>query len=313
MVFRKFIVGFLVLFFVLGCSQNNETMVNQNPHITADNIVDEIAKQVKHYDKEPTYWLKTDAIGGYELYVNDIPVFNMSDNNLSYAGAIEINSAILKSGKQKVKLKVFSKRKSENINVNIFESNSHKDYMKAIKTKEYITKVSSEKDCYVIEFIFDATVPYNNKGWSDGQDLTKFGQQELEVAVIAFYKKMWDRYNNRNEEDEIYNLIWKKEAEIAISNYFTKEDIKGFINVYTVPYIGDYYKMQPLRDYKMEVYGDGKVVSLKQTGENMSRRGESALWLKLEGGHNTSQFFFIPIYLYLPQGKTLKDGLQIIR
>lgn len=42
-----------LLFFCLGvsftaCSQTKETMINQNPSITADNIVDEIAKQVKY-------------------------------------------------------------------------------------------------------------------------------------------------------------------------------------------------------------------------------------------------------------------------
>ena len=36
-----------------SCSQ--PTPVNQNPNITADNLVEEIAKQVKHYNYEPIY------------------------------------------------------------------------------------------------------------------------------------------------------------------------------------------------------------------------------------------------------------------
>ncbi len=104
---------FLIHLFILGffgCQTNDKSIINKEAR---HHLIEKILRNIQHYKMEPLYLLKTDAIGGYELYVNDIPVFNISDNNLSYAKTIQINSAILKSGKQKVKLKVFSKRKSE--------------------------------------------------------------------------------------------------------------------------------------------------------------------------------------------------------
>jgi hypothetical protein len=55
---KPFLKQLLFLFFgvsLTACSQKKETMINQNPHITSDNIVEELNKQVKHYDKEIMY------------------------------------------------------------------------------------------------------------------------------------------------------------------------------------------------------------------------------------------------------------------
>ena len=56
-----------------SCYQKKETMINQNPTITAENIVDEIAKQVKHYPAEKIYKLNyTNQDCFFKLYINDI-------------------------------------------------------------------------------------------------------------------------------------------------------------------------------------------------------------------------------------------------
>jgi len=53
-----------------SCSQ--PTPVNQNPNITADNLVEEIAKQVKHYPSEKVYKIR---------YSNDNCYFEMFIDN----------------------------------------------------------------------------------------------------------------------------------------------------------------------------------------------------------------------------------------
>jgi len=50
---KHIIFTLLVLTAFYSCSQ--PTPVNQNPNITADNLVEEIAKQVVHYNYEPIY------------------------------------------------------------------------------------------------------------------------------------------------------------------------------------------------------------------------------------------------------------------
>ena len=64
----------LILFLLLSlqsCSQ--KTMITQNPTITANNLVEEIAKQVSHYNYEPIYQVDFEFGHCYiELYINDI-------------------------------------------------------------------------------------------------------------------------------------------------------------------------------------------------------------------------------------------------
>ena len=54
-----FLWGFVLVAFQ-SCS--SPTPVNQNPNITADNLVEEIAKQVKHYPSERIYVVEYNSI-----------------------------------------------------------------------------------------------------------------------------------------------------------------------------------------------------------------------------------------------------------
>jgi len=49
-----------VLLMFYSCS--SPAPVNQNPNITADNLVEEIAKQVKHYPSERIYVVEYNSI-----------------------------------------------------------------------------------------------------------------------------------------------------------------------------------------------------------------------------------------------------------
>lgn len=58
-------------------------MINQNPNITIDNLIDEIAKQVKNYPKEPIYLLEYESYYcHFEVFMNDILVFKQFSNLL---------------------------------------------------------------------------------------------------------------------------------------------------------------------------------------------------------------------------------------
>ena len=59
-----------------SCSQ--PTPVNQNPNITADNLVEEIAKQVKHYPSEKVYKIRYSNDNCYfEMFVDGIRVHKL--------------------------------------------------------------------------------------------------------------------------------------------------------------------------------------------------------------------------------------------
>ncbi len=85
-----------LLFLFLGvsltaCSQKKETMIAQNPNINAENIVEELNKQVKHYDKE-TYYVF--GIGNQmcfvEILINDIPVYKQFNEPVVIFGGLKL-------------------------------------------------------------------------------------------------------------------------------------------------------------------------------------------------------------------------------
>ena len=180
----------------------------------------------------------------------------------------------------------------------------------------YITK-SGElpvgQNYYEGNFMFDATVPYDNKGWSEGQDLTKFDKKELESAVVTFYKKMWNIYNDKNRKEAQFPLIVEREREIGKSKYYEKKDIEDIIQEFLLPYTNETYVMQPIENYKMVFYGDGKLTGLEQTTSDIRLRGQSAFWAKYKTAKGSNMAYATRILLYLPLGKRLEDGLQIIR
>lgn len=69
-------------------------MLNQNKNITADNIVEELRKQVKHYEVETNYGFRyTNTQFFFELNINDRLVLKKSTSS-----TFPINANIFKKG-----------------------------------------------------------------------------------------------------------------------------------------------------------------------------------------------------------------------
>ena len=283
--------------------------------INSSNFVEEVLKDVKHYNIEPTYWLRIDVDGEYEAYVNDMPAFKFYKTESSYASPIPINYLLMKSGLQTVRIKIFSKNKDAYANIRVIEVDNrrYKEFDEKLIKKYEQTITMPDSGVYEGEFTFDALVPYDNKGWSEGQDLTKFDKKELESAVVAFYKKMWNIYNDKTKKEAKFPLFLEREREIAKSDYASKETLEEILKEYLLPYSNPTYEMLPLENYKMVFYGDGKAVALEQTSMVIQLRGYSALAAKYKTDMGSTLGDMSQMILYLPQGNRLQDGLQIIR
>ena len=220
---------------------------------------------------------------------------------------------ILKSGEQKVKYKIFSNGKNIDIGFDIYIVNKGKVYKNIVDIEEEEVKMPPS-GVYEGEFIFMAEVPYENKGWSDGEDLRKFNREEVEQAVVDFYKKMWNIYNDKTAPDVLFPYIEKKDRELAQAHYQSKQEIEVNFDTHMRPFKNKSYELQPLENYKMVLYGEGRVASLEQTSMDIRLRGRQALWAKFRfEGKKSINTSFPHMYLYLPKGKKLRDGLQIIR
>ena len=95
---KKAVLTLFLLLSLQSCSQ--KTMITQNPNITADNLVEEIAKQVKHYPSEPQYVMHYfNGVCNFEIYINDFKVVK-SFNNESFKTSKRINPFLLSKNKK---------------------------------------------------------------------------------------------------------------------------------------------------------------------------------------------------------------------
>jgi hypothetical protein len=321
----------IIVFYLTACSQQAEKNTKSNlikdqemndTLITSKNFVEKVAQKVKHYEREPIWFYYIVNRSYYEIYTNDLPTQKYYGEG-GLANRIEFNKSILKTGKQKIRIRIFPD--DENAELSFYFRVKIGYYFKDkpryddhIITKEIEFQKSDFKktgeNVYETTYEFEAEVPYENKGWSEGQDLRKYDPKELEKAVLAFYQKMWDIYNDKSKIDAQFPLIYNREVESAQSQYFDKNDIEESLSFYLDPYNLEYFAMQPIENYKMVYYGDGKMVVLESTSMDKRFRGTIAIWAKIKfNGQETVRSYLPDLYLYLPQGKSLEDGLEIIR
>jgi len=55
------------------------------------------------------------------------------------------------------------------------------------------------------------------------------------------------------------------------------------------------------------------LLTLEQSDLEINKRGKSALWGRFKDNQQRTGSEYIRILLYLPEGKNLEDGLEVIR
>lgn len=328
----KILYASVFLFSILSCSQKQKTMLNQNPDITADNIVEEIAKQVKHYPSEKIYNLGYSNDKCYfDMYVDGIKL-NKAFNKALGNTAVEINNVIFKSGKHTVSYKMYplgkSKEYEEVFNTLVegttleFDLTSYDKKNANAQDVEYTTHkapqisqelspgyfkdkfVGSGKTFYEGSFEINIDVPYtSHSAFEKAQDLRKVDKKELQEKLLKKYKEVWNIYQNK-ELDNIARLEYNTLHDLYVSTYDSKEVInKNISTMFNDIYKNSSFQMQPIEKYKLEFFADGKLVALMLETNDNQLRGNTALWAKVnyDGG---TRGFFLNRYFYIPQGET---------
>ena len=336
---KKVIIYLTIIASTISCSQKKQKPMIE---ITAKNIVEQITSQVKHYPKEPFYQIYVaNSLCVYELLVNDFPVHKQFEY-AQLATPIYINYNILKSGKQKVTIRLYPAHKEFNwrngeffspettCRISLEVNDNAKGLpvdgnieLQKIEMPTVIRMAGEKNDFKILEFAgkgqkyfehsfyFDAQVPYVNTGWSEGQDLRKLDQKELEKEVVKFYLARKDETEKQNI-DAIAKQAFAPLKEQFVAEYNDKERIKKGWNEYIAPYKSSVYKFQLLENYKMVFYGDGKMVTLEQKSTDVRLRGKSALWALFIDAEGTERAHLNGISLIVPQGKSINQ-LQAIR
>jgi len=329
---KHIIFTLLVLTAFHSCSQ--PTPVNQNPNITADNLVEEIAKQVKNYPSEKIYGLGYSNNNCYfDMFVDGIRAYRYPGRGVVGSTAIEINELLFHSGKHTISYKMYPLYTLEErgvtttqntlvdnsyVALDVYSYNLKDKNARDISYAEYTTPniaiknaqgdtisykfAGAGKTYYEGSFEVELDVPYQlQPPFTTAQDLRKMDQKLLMTKLLAKYKEVWQIYKNR-ELDNIARLEFDMLKDYAISHYATKEVIKKNWDFLYDNYKNTSFEMQPLANYKLEFFADGKLVALMLDTKDNKIRGNTALWIKLKDEENTPVFF--NRYFYIPQGET---------
>lgn len=287
-----------------SCSQNQkkETMQEQNN-------LSELYKNIKSYKEQPEYWIFIHSNNcSYVATINDMPIYtDFNDGNMKSL-SFPLNPLLPKTGKYSLKLSLLPKQ-DDNFNL---DSKIEKDSKIQVKISRSANKqetiildetVAITQELPYLEKNFDITidVPYSLKGWSNSTDLKKEDEDKLTKEVADFYQKMMNLYQKK-QVSEISSLYYPRQLENAQALYSsTKEDSDKLVAKLNQ----DVNQEQELKleDYKLQFYGNGKVVGLVRTdGEFL---GKSAFL-----GLTDEDFFIYSLLLHRPKAGV---PLEIIR
>lgn len=326
----KFIV-FGILISLNSCSQKTEIKMTQNPDITANNIVDKIEAEVKTYADYTRYYLDIEQNWCQsEIFVNDIPVYK--DYTFGGHTGVSINHVILKSGLQKVTYKLYPVGEHEGEKIPNFINETEmkitaewQDFYKLEKqgeagvqstpmskpanSMEVPVSLLAGKKYYENSFTFNAVVPYELKGWSESQDLRKLDQKELEKRVLAEYEKNKNVYQSKNL-DAIAKIEFDNMRNQYVSEYATRKDIQRGWDEVLKAVNSSVFEMQPIKDYKMVFYAEGRLVGLVSTSNDKNKKGKSVLVCHYKDKDGDLSALHFGGFLHMPKGKT---ELEVVR
>ncbi len=325
---KKAVLFLTSLLIFLSCKENNNKNKENMSNLTSKNYIETMMNSTKHYTYEPMYYLTFVQNSCFsEILVNDIPV-NKNFQEALQGLTLDINNYIFKSGIQKVTIKLYPAGKiglrdfstlvyDTEMKIYITESDNKKRELKGKEIASYVTPLvssgfektkfaSSGKEFYEASFTFNATVPYEFNSLEKARDLSKWKKEILEDEVVNFYKKQWEIINEKREDD-YFSYLELKEKETCQSLFYNKIEMEETLESYQEAFTIKDYKLQPLQDYTVKLYGEGKIVCLELKSQDKNLKGESALWAKYDKDRMAD---FLTYYLYIPEGE---DELKILR
>lgn len=280
-------------------------------HISCNKAQDTLNKitNLETMNQQPIYTLKITSGNPYETYINNMILEKdylpgSTDNELI------INDLILKSGKQKLRIvlfpnkgnKIVDKLGIDYLKLGIYKYNEgYQSYVERKSTlvcEFKLDKQQGEMPIIVKEWIFDAKVPYSLKNWENGVDLSKEDKDILTKEVVNYYNDL-GKIINKGDKRSFLNIMEERDSEVFKSLYndaILIKDDEEYMNNRLSKSIGS---VQPIKNYRLMFYGNGKIVTLE------NEKGETPLF-----GEDKDNVYSYQIYLYRP---ALGKPLEVIR
>ncbi|MBO0594008.1 hypothetical protein I2486_21620, partial [Cellulophaga sp. E16_2] len=266
-------------------------------------IIDtEITDHYKDYKysnkKRPGYYLQINNQNcHYDIKVNDLNGEIFFDPYPMYSNQIPLNLNILKSGKQKLSVKIFplngdliSEKAGMQLRLIRYEdmTDIENEFGKSKVIWEWeMPKINNQKlPFFLFETFFEAKVPYG----IETLDLFALDLSELDEKLILqevikeFQIKQKSIVNKTQDLDYLKRHIRRPLIQIYPNEDIMKETIEGMVNLESG------MKAQPIEDFEICFYYNNKIVTLLRKEDK-----ESALWFE---NPDTGDRFIQPYYIF---------------
>jgi len=200
---------------ITACGQSKSQKEEKEQIALVEKYTEKIWSEMKHYEVQPAYYLRLYHTNcTFQVLVNGIKAYD-GDSLEKLGSAVFINRFILKSGKQEVTVRMYplgtllqeeygeenyddilTLLPQSNVEVKVTHIADLKTYESPSKDEKTLlihnSPVDNQKEFigkglpyYEYSFEFDAKVPYEFEGWSNGVDLSTVNQEELKEKFIV--------------------------------------------------------------------------------------------------------------------------------
>lgn len=323
---QRLALFFLSMISLNSCGQRQK--ISKEMKEKVHNILGNIHKEVKHHKQAINYQAKY-SIGGcnFELLINDFPIeIHYGEGDGMMSASAPINTSILKSGTQTWRIKMYPIHKGgvpvdsiikpgarAELKIEKIKFKDNGDIADSETVFEFEAPLTRKNEFSHWEFAdagkpyveysgtFEAKVPYELTGWSNSVDLTKEDNKALEKELLGEYKKIHNWIQNK-EIDNIVEAKLQAEKDYAQALFFNKEKSIKNANVIIDNWGRDNIKMQPMDNYSVKYFGEGRIVLLTSNYDN-----KSVLWGKYIDKDGDNAYSVFEIYFHRPEkGKNLK-------
>uniref|UniRef100_UPI0013FE2B1B hypothetical protein n=1 Tax=Cellulophaga sp. Z1A5H TaxID=2687291 RepID=UPI0013FE2B1B len=241
-------------------------------------------KELRNYkfidDSRPGYYLQINNQNcHYEIKTNDLNTARFFDPYSSYSIRKPLNLRILKSGEQSLSVKVLplnggvlSKKANLQLRLMMYPDMTDKenDYGGGITLWDWeMPAIEEDLPLFVFDTVFEAKVPYKLDILDKyAQDLSKLDEEKLLAEVSQLFEQRHNQlYNNVHDEKFINENLQRFHVQV----YYSEERIHKLAAKAISKEPNKI--LQPLENFKLQLYGNGKIVTLLNTIDY-----DSALW-----------------------------------
>ena len=273
-------IGTLLIGFQASCQQKAKPYAQLEIQGTMQNL----DSLLHTYRSRPIYWATYGNEGClFDLRINDVTVHQLKHAGSIAGTASSLNPYIMRSGKQKVSVKLTpfpGKTKIWDSHQPTFEPFKlyicYVDFALPEEEQERVRVLTMPElklitdeggiPSYTYEAEFEAKVPYAVNGYTDGIDLREI--PDIEARVVAEFKKVRQWMVDR-EFDTLKKYLAIRDNEIGVTQY---QSNKKFENEW-LENERDILKYKPnmfvpIEDYKLIFQAEGRLVTLYSTKKN---------------------------------------------